>query len=237
MFSLIVGSLSLSLYIYIYIDSAYKKLTAGVGGAHDLSLVEEGGIQLSSLGGDKASPLWVQDVQAVEDVLVHIQQEMTDLQSMHATRLGSVFGKDLENMEGRIEKKTRELTDQFRYAERLLQKVGMATRRGDDAAIGANVQRRCVPVTSLLLMMGFILSLVSLILRMSSPFHYDDWLQPRKAVTGDVTYFSTITTQVLGGSANAKVRRFDCGRRYKIWNSLGATRRGVLQHATTCRRR
>jgi hypothetical protein len=88
-------------------------------------------------------PAWVADVQAIEDVLAGIQQDMKDLQSMHATRLGSVFGKDLETMEGRIEKKTRDMTDQFRYAERLLQKVGMATRRSEaNAAIGANIQRR-----------------------------------------------------------------------------------------------
>ena len=47
-------------------------------------------------------------------------------------------------MEGRIEGLTQNLTDQFRYAERLLQKVGMATRRagGEEATVGANVQRR-----------------------------------------------------------------------------------------------
>lgn len=110
-----------------------------------MSLAEEGdadgGIQLSSMSS--APPAWVADVQAVEDVLVGIQRDMKDLQAMHATRLGSVFGKDLENMEGRIEKKTRDMTDQFRYAERLLQKVGVATRRSEsNVAIGANIQRR-----------------------------------------------------------------------------------------------
>ena len=65
---------------------------------------------------------------------------------MHASRIGSVFGKDLDNMEGQIENKTSEITDQFRYAERLLQKVGVATRRsgGEEATVGANVQRRYV---------------------------------------------------------------------------------------------
>jgi len=29
---------------------------------------------------------------------------------MHATRVGSVFGKDLDNMEGQIEKMTRDIT-------------------------------------------------------------------------------------------------------------------------------
>jgi hypothetical protein len=133
---------TLSLPIYC-IDSAYKKLTAGGGALHDLSLLEEGegGIQLNTMSS--APPAWVADVQAVEDVLVGIQRDMTELQAMHASRLGSVFGKDLENMEGRIEKMTRDMTDQFRYAERLLQKVGMATRRDEkNITLGANIQRR-----------------------------------------------------------------------------------------------
>ena len=106
-------------------------------------LAEEGGagIQMTSMRG---SPAWVDDVDAVENCLTTIHRQMDQLQSMHASRVGSVFGKDLEDMEGRIEKMTREVTDQFRYAERLLQKVGMATRRagGEEATVGANIQRR-----------------------------------------------------------------------------------------------
>ena len=100
---------------------------------------EELGIQLSDI-----KPAWVSDVDAVESCLAEIQQHMKDLQSMHAQRVGSVFGRDLEDMEHLIEKKTADVTDQFRYAERLLQKVGMATRRagGQEATVGANVQRR-----------------------------------------------------------------------------------------------
>jgi len=121
-------------------EPGYKKLTAG--GTHDLMLAEEGGagIQMTSMRG---SPAWVDDVDAVENCLTTIHRQMDQLQSMHASRVGSVFGKDLEDMEGRIEKMTREVTDQFRYAERLLQKVGMATRRagGEEATVGANIQR------------------------------------------------------------------------------------------------
>lgn len=89
-------------------------------------------------------PAWVHDVEGVERCLSDIGKLMESLKAMHATRVGSVFGKDLEDMEGRIEKKTRDITDQFRYAERLLQKVGTATRRigGEEATVGANVQRR-----------------------------------------------------------------------------------------------
>lgn len=91
-----------------------------------------------------APPAWVTDVDAVHEVLGDIQRQMDQLHSMHATRVGSVFGKDLDNMEGQIEKMTRDITDAFRYAERLLKKVGLATQRagGEQAQVGANVQRR-----------------------------------------------------------------------------------------------
>lgn len=65
------------------------------------------------------------------------------LQSMHSSRVGSVFGKDLDEVEGKIEKLTRDITDRFRTAERYLQRVGTATRRagGEEAVVGSNVQR------------------------------------------------------------------------------------------------
>ena len=83
---------------------------------------------------------------AVESCLTEIQHQMTSLKSMHAQRVGSVFGRDLDDMEGRIEKMTQNITDAFRKAERHLQKVGMATKRagGQEATVGANIQRRCV---------------------------------------------------------------------------------------------
>ena len=46
-----------------------------------------------------------------------------------ATIMGSVFGKDLNDMENGIERMTRDITDRFRRAERVLQKVGTASRR------------------------------------------------------------------------------------------------------------
>jgi syntaxin 16 len=65
------------------------------------------------------------------------------LKSMHSSRVGSVFGKDLDEVEGKIEKLTRGITDRFRTAERYLQRVGTATRRagGEEAVVGSNVQR------------------------------------------------------------------------------------------------
>lgn len=88
-------------------------------------------------------PSWVDDVDSVNATLGEIQRMMNVLQSLHASRVGSVFGKDLDDMEGKIERLTRDVTDQFRQAERVLQKVGTATRRagGEQAAVGANVQR------------------------------------------------------------------------------------------------
>lgn len=114
-----------------------------------MMMAEEGGngIQMSTLGKKgKNAPAWVEDVDAVESCLTEIQHQMTSLKSMHAQRVGSVFGRDLDDMEGRIEKMTQNITDAFRKAERHLQKVGMATKRagGQEATVGANIQRRCV---------------------------------------------------------------------------------------------
>jgi len=90
-----------------------------------------------------SQPAWVRDVDEVKEALSEIQRRMDDLQYMHSSRLGSVFGKDLDDMEQRIESMTRQITDQFRKTERILQKVGTATKMagGEEASIGANVQR------------------------------------------------------------------------------------------------
>jgi syntaxin 16 len=112
-------------------------------------LVEEGGgIQMTSLTSstDALPPQWVDDVDSINAALEDIVRMMGILQSMHSNRVGSVFGKDLDQVEGRIEKLTRDITDKFRQAERVLQRVGAATRRagGEEATVGANVQRRYV---------------------------------------------------------------------------------------------
>jgi syntaxin 16 len=88
-------------------------------------------------------PTWVGDVDQVKSILQNIRTQMEDLRALHASRVGSVFGRDLDDMEARIENMTRDITDRFRRAERILKKVGAATRRagGEEAAIGANVQR------------------------------------------------------------------------------------------------
>jgi syntaxin 16 len=119
-------------------------LTAGGGGHHDLALTDEeeamGGIQLTS----KRQPQWVSHVDAVERCLVEIRSQMDELQAMHATRLGSVFGKDLASMESRIEQRTHQITGRFRSAEQSLQMIGNLTRRtgnDQDALVGANIQR------------------------------------------------------------------------------------------------
>lgn len=133
-------------------SAGYRKLAAG--GAHDLMLaegrdgdLEMGAIELKDFStNQKKKPDWVNDADQVETCLAEITQQMSDLQSMHAQRIGSVFGRDLADMEMLIERKTSNITDQFRVAERLLQKVGYATRRsgGQEATVGANVQRRYV---------------------------------------------------------------------------------------------
>jgi syntaxin 16 len=131
-------------------DNGFQKLTAG--GDHDLMLAEEGAtgsttnsgmIQMSTL--NKTPPVWVKHVEAVEHSLLTIQSQMKDLQALHSQRVGSVFGKNLDNMEGRIEKMTNEITDEMRVAERHLQAVGKqtatTTTTAEEATVGANVQR------------------------------------------------------------------------------------------------
>ena len=90
-----------------------------------------------------SEPSWVADVDQVKSILQSIGTQMEDLRALHASRVGSVFGRDLDDMEQNIESMTRNITDRFRTAERILKRVGAATRRagGEEAAIGANVQR------------------------------------------------------------------------------------------------
>lgn len=101
---------------------------------------------------ESSAPTWVDNVDQVKSILETIQRRMDELQKLHASRVGSVFGKDLDDMEVRIEAMTRDITASFRTAERHLQAIGRATRqssRGDSndnggettAQIGANVQR------------------------------------------------------------------------------------------------
>jgi hypothetical protein len=135
--------------------NGYRKLAAG-GATHDLMLsvnddISDGysDIEMNALGSRDAGvkkPEWVADVEIVEKCITDITQQMKELQSRHAQRIGSVFGRDLQNMETVIEQQTSIITEQFRVAERLLQKVGYATKRsgGQEATVGANVQRRYV---------------------------------------------------------------------------------------------
>eukprot|EP00525_Craspedostauros_australis_P013186 CAMPEP_0198111386 /NCGR_PEP_ID=MMETSP1442-20131203/3341_1 /TAXON_ID= /ORGANISM="Craspedostauros australis, Strain CCMP3328" /LENGTH=319 /DNA_ID=CAMNT_0043767789 /DNA_START=89 /DNA_END=1048 /DNA_ORIENTATION=+ len=131
-------------------ESTLTKLTAGGSDdGHALMLMEDGeGIQMSNLGGGNglhtsAPPIWVDTVDAIHNEISEIQRFMDKLTSLHASRVGSVFGKDLQDMEGQIEHLTQDITDKFRTVERMLTKVGAATKRagGQEATIGANVQR------------------------------------------------------------------------------------------------
>lgn len=128
-----------------------NRLTAGgksFADDHSLMLMEEGdgstdGIQMTSLNRPQEQPTWVNDVDRVKSILSSIRTQMDDLKALHASRVGSVFGRDLDDMEEQIERMTREITDRFRTTERILKTVGTATRNagGEEAAIGANIQR------------------------------------------------------------------------------------------------
>eukprot|EP00542_Grammatophora_oceanica_P019771 CAMPEP_0194049118 /NCGR_PEP_ID=MMETSP0009_2-20130614/29703_1 /TAXON_ID=210454 /ORGANISM="Grammatophora oceanica, Strain CCMP 410" /LENGTH=309 /DNA_ID=CAMNT_0038695193 /DNA_START=24 /DNA_END=953 /DNA_ORIENTATION=+ len=125
--------------------SSPNRLTAGGSKGGDDThhmLMEEGGIQMTSLS-TPLPPQWVDDVDAVNREIDGIVKQMDILKSLHSSRVGSVFGKDLDDMEGRIEKLTGDITDRFRQAERYLKRVGAATKRagGEEMTVGANVQR------------------------------------------------------------------------------------------------
>ena len=55
-------------------------------------------------------PQWVDDVDGVNGHLNDIVRLMGILTSMHATRVGTVFGRDLDDMEVKIERFTNEIT-------------------------------------------------------------------------------------------------------------------------------
>jgi len=126
-------------------DKGSTPMRIVAGGTDDSMFMEEGGIQLSTMSNHSSTlpPQWVDDVDAVNSELTDITRQMELLRSLHSSRVGSVFGKDLDDMEGKIEKLTRDITDRFRTAERYLQRVGAATRRagGEEATVGANIQR------------------------------------------------------------------------------------------------
>lgn len=97
----------------------------------------------SNIYASTLPPDWVNDVDAVNATIEDIQRLMSELASMHSSRIGTVFGRDLDNMERQIDRKTTEVTTLFRKAERYLQKVGASTRQagGEESTVGANVQR------------------------------------------------------------------------------------------------
>jgi len=70
----------------------------------------------SAIGGHKTAavaalpPQWVDDVDGVHGLLSDITRSMAILMSMHSTRVGTVFGKDLDDMEIKIENLTKDIT-------------------------------------------------------------------------------------------------------------------------------
>lgn len=89
--------------------------------------LQEGNIQMSSFHGHESvasssvlPPQWVDDVDGVNDALADIQRLMDVLQSLHASRVGSVFGRDLDDMEGKIEKLTRDITGMAHAEQKML---------------------------------------------------------------------------------------------------------------------
>uniref|UniRef100_A0A7S2R9T6 t-SNARE coiled-coil homology domain-containing protein n=1 Tax=Eucampia antarctica TaxID=49252 RepID=A0A7S2R9T6_9STRA len=123
-------------------------ISQGNGSGKDNHMLMEEGISITPAVqhnqiAASLPPQWVDDVDGIHELLSDCTRMMGILGSMHASRVGTVFGRDLDDMEQKIERITNEITDKFRQAERLLQRVGIATKRagGEQAAVGANVQR------------------------------------------------------------------------------------------------
>ena len=119
---------------------------AGISKKHhdyDDIAMEDGNSSLYAPSSSTLPPDWVNDVDAVNAAISDIHRLMSELQSMHASRIGTVFGRDLDTMERQIERKTTDITTLFRKAERSLKKVGASTRMagGEESTVGANVQR------------------------------------------------------------------------------------------------
>lgn len=76
---------------------------------------------MTSLSSTTAAlpPQWVDDVDAVNAEVSEIVRMMDLLQSLHSSRVGSVFGKDLDDMEGRIEKVTQDVTGKVFLSRKL----------------------------------------------------------------------------------------------------------------------
>lgn len=130
------------------VGSRMKPFGISKGGMDSDSIMEEG-IPMTPPRShtDKAlntlPPQWVDDVDIVNNIISDIARLMERLNSMHASRVGTVFGKDLDDMEMQIDKVTGQITNKMRDAERALVRVGQATKRagGEEAIIGSNVQK------------------------------------------------------------------------------------------------
>ena len=71
----------------------------------------------AAIGGQKTNtvaaalpPQWVDNTDGVHGLLSDITQFMSILMSMHSTSVGTVFGKDLDDMESKIENLTKDMT-------------------------------------------------------------------------------------------------------------------------------
>ena len=64
--------------------------------------MEDGSSSLYASSPSTLPPDWVNDVDAVNAAISDIHRLMSELQSMHASRIGTVFGRDLDTMERQI---------------------------------------------------------------------------------------------------------------------------------------
>ena len=86
-------------------------------GTDDHLLMEEGMSISPSMSHNQIAaslpPQWVDDVDGINELLSDVTRMMGILGSMHASRVGTVFGRDLDDMEKKIERMTNDITGMY----------------------------------------------------------------------------------------------------------------------------
>jgi len=88
-------------------------------------------------------PIWVDNMDRIEQDIAKIQSKMMDLKGLHTKRLMVNFESDEKEQERDIDRTTQEITEIFRNAEGLLKKIGDHIPGSSDAelVIRKNMQR------------------------------------------------------------------------------------------------
>lgn len=70
-------------------------------------------MKLSTIRRRVITPKWVCDVDSIHNIISDINHLMEMLGLLHSSRIGTVFGNDLDDMEVKIDKITRDITGRY----------------------------------------------------------------------------------------------------------------------------